>query len=132
LREEIDDCAGRKHAFLITCYEGPLGYTVRAREEGVEAEGGYEFAAFSETTPYGALGRVREKMQRGLATRHLSSASGGWQIRHRKLRGRVACDGNGDVFLVVDGILLDLHELAAMLSTFQGWDFKLEIEDALK
>jgi hypothetical protein len=131
IRDEVEDFAGTKRSFLISCFEGPLGYTVRAREEGVEHPGGYEFAAYSETTPYDALGRVRDKMQRDLATRHLSTSSGGRQMLHRELRGRITSDGSG-VVLVVDGIPLDANELASLLSTFEGWAFELRIEDALR
>jgi hypothetical protein len=62
--------------FVIECYEGPLGYTVRASEEGSKGLG-YEFGAYSETSPYRALGRVRKKMYRGLATRYLASSGAG-------------------------------------------------------
>jgi hypothetical protein len=74
---------------VITCHEGGLGYTVRASEEGTEHLG-YEFAAFSETSRYSALGRVgrvREKAYRGLATRRVTSASGSYQMLHDEVRG---------------------------------------------
>jgi len=58
MREEVEDYAGRQRVFVITCHEGGLGFTVRATEEGREGTG-YEFAAYSETSPYSALGRVR-------------------------------------------------------------------------
>jgi hypothetical protein len=38
---------------VIDCHETALGFTVRAREQGAE-EDGYEFAAYSETSPYSA------------------------------------------------------------------------------
>jgi hypothetical protein len=66
MREEVEDYAGRKRSFVISCHEGGLGFTVRATEEG-RGGMGYEFAAYSETSPYSALGRVRQKMHRGLA-----------------------------------------------------------------
>ncbi len=34
LREEVEDYAGTARVFVITCYETPLGFTVRAEEEG--------------------------------------------------------------------------------------------------
>jgi hypothetical protein len=34
IREEVEDHAGRRRAFVINCHEGGLGFTVRAEEEG--------------------------------------------------------------------------------------------------
>jgi hypothetical protein len=60
IREEFEDFLGEMRVFIINCHEGAFGYTVRAREEKPKDEG-YEFAAYSETTPYSALGHLREK-----------------------------------------------------------------------
>jgi hypothetical protein len=48
--EEVEDCAGKARAFVITCHEAGLGFTVRAVEEGRRGAG-YEFAAYIETSP---------------------------------------------------------------------------------
>ena len=55
MREEVEDHAGRMRAFVINCHEGGLGFTVRAEEEGRRGDG-YQFAVYSETSPYSALG----------------------------------------------------------------------------
>ena len=73
IHETAEDFSGRQRSFVIQCHEGDLGYTVRASEEGTDGLG-YEFAAYSETSPYSALGRVREKMYRRLATRLTSQS----------------------------------------------------------
>jgi hypothetical protein len=77
MRGEVEDYAGRTRPFVITCHKGDLGFTVRASEEG-RGNTGYEFAAYSETSPYSALGRVREKMhavwQHGTSQAHLATA----------------------------------------------------------
>ena len=75
IREEVEDHAGKTRTFVINCHEGGLGWTVRAQEEGRRGAG-YEFAAYSETSPYRALGRLRQKMYRGVATRHISGSPG--------------------------------------------------------
>ena len=51
IEEEVEDHAGRTRRFLITCHEGPLGFTVRAQEQGAQGTG-YEFAAYSETSAH--------------------------------------------------------------------------------
>jgi hypothetical protein len=130
IHEEAEDFAGRKRAFVIDCHEGPLGYTVRAAEAGKERLG-YEFASYSETSPYAALGRVRDKMARGLATRHLSSAKGPREMLHDSLEGRITSRA-GEVVVVVDGIPLDIEDLARFLAAREGWGFEMRITDPLE
>jgi hypothetical protein len=131
MREEAEDYAGRRRVFAITCHEGGLGFTVRATEEGREGRG-YEFARHSETSPYSALGRVRDKMRRGLATRHITGSPGDYQMTHDQLRGRISSDRKTGVFVVADGIPLTMEDLAQILSTHEGWAFDLRIVDALE
>jgi hypothetical protein len=130
LREEVEDCAGRKRRFVITCHEGGLGFTVRAEEEG-RGGNGYEFAAYSETTPYSALGRLRQKMYRALATRHITGSPGNYRMFHDRLRGRITSDGEGRVMLVVDGIPIAIKDFASILASHEGWAFDLHIVDGL-
>ena len=131
IREEVEDCAGRMRSFVINCHEGGLGFTVRAQEEGRRGAG-YEFAAYSETSPYSALGRVRQKMQRGLATRHVTGSPGNYRMLHDRLSGRITSNGKGGVLLVVDGIALGLDDLASILESHEGWGIELQIVDALE
>ena len=77
IRESVEDFAGKQRTFVIDCHEGGLGYTVRASEEGKDGRG-YQFASYSEIDPYSALGRVRQKMSRGLATRHITTFTKAW------------------------------------------------------
>jgi len=118
--EEVEDHAGRTRRFLFTCHQGPLGFTVRAQEQGAQGTG-YEFAAYSETSPYHALGRLRQKMYRGLATRHITRSVHGYPMLHDKLSGRIASDANGGVVVVVDGIPLSIDDLADILISHEGW-----------
>jgi hypothetical protein len=131
MREEVEDYAGRTRSFVINCHEGGLGFTVRAEEEGRRGAG-YQFAAYSETSPYSALGRLRQKMHRGLATRHVSGSPGAYRMLHDKLSGRITSDGKGGVGLVVDGIVLGIEDLASILEAHEGWGFELQIVDALE
>lgn len=131
IREEVEDYAGKLRVFTITCHEGGLGFTVRAKEEAAEGTG-YEYAAYSETSPYSALGRVRQKMYRGLATRHLSGQPGRYRMLHDRLSGRIGSDGEGGAVLVVDGVPLDIDNLSSILESHEGWCFELHIVDALE
>jgi hypothetical protein len=131
IREEFEDFAGRRRTFVITCHEGGLGFTVQASEEDAQ-QLGYKFASYSETSPYSALGRVREKTRRGLATRHITGAPGDYRMLHDSLRGRITSDGDGGVVLVVDGIPLGIDDLESFLRTHEGWEFEVRILDALE
>jgi hypothetical protein len=131
IREIVEDCSGRDRTFIIQCHEGPPGYTVRVAEEG-GADFGYEFAAFSETSPYSALGRVRDKMSRGLSTRYLSAKGDGPRMLHDMVKGRIASDGEGGAVLVIDGVGLRIDDLEAWLTSHEGWEFELRITDALE
>lgn len=131
IREQVEDCAGRMRLFTIDCHEGGLGFTVRATEDDHRGAG-YEFAAYSETSPYSALYRVRQKLRRGLATRHVTGSPGDYRMLHDRLSGRITSDGNGGVLLVVDGLGLGLEDLASILESHEGWGFELRIVDALE
>ena len=130
IHEEAEDFAGRKRSFVIDCHQGPLGYTVRASEAGKNGLG-FEFASYSETSPYAALGRVRSKMARGLARRHLSSAKGPAEMLHDSIDGRIS-SRDGEVVVVVDGVPLDIDDLDGFLAVREGWGFELRITDSLE
>lgn len=130
IRQEVEDGCGKLRVFTISCHEGEFGFTVRAVEEGRQ-EGGYEFGAHSATSPYSALGRVRSKMRRGLATRYLGSASGRFDILHDRMRGRIDWSETRGIHVVVDGVPLDMDDVARIFSSFEGWEFELTIVDAL-
>ena len=131
IEEEVEDHAGRTRTFVITCHERPFGFTVRA-EEKRRRETGYEFAVYSETTPYNALGRLRQKMYRAVATRHIAGSPGSYRMLHDKVKGRITTDGQGGVLLVVDGLPLSIDEFASVLKCHEGWDFEMTIVDSLE
>jgi hypothetical protein len=131
LRDEVEDFSGRRRCFEITCHRTPVGFSLRAAEIGA-SDAGYEFRAYSETTPSAALGRLRNKMYRELATRHLAGSSGDYHMTHDKLRGRITWDSENGVALVVDGVALSLEEFASLLGSYEGWNFELRITDSLE
>jgi hypothetical protein len=92
----------------------------------------YQFGAYSETSPFSALGRVRQKMYRALATRHLSFADGACRMLHDGLDGRITSDADGQAILVVDGVPLGMEEVESLLRSHEGWSFSLQIVDSLE
>jgi hypothetical protein len=131
IHEEFTDCAGRRWAFVITCFERGVGFTVRASEECKQSLG-YEFAAYSETSPYSALCRVRVKARHALATRHVIRENGGFTMLHDEVNGRITWDGETGMTLVVDGVPMKFEDLASLLGACEGWEFQLRIIDPLQ
>lgn len=129
--QEVEDFAGHQRRFEITCHFNGLGYSVRAVEKDRDANG-YEFAAYSETSPYDALGRVRQKIYKGLATRHLTGSPGDFGMMHDTLRGRIGWSEEGGAFLIIDGQIVTMENLASILSGHEGWAVELRITDALE
>ena len=130
IHDKVEDFSGQQRSFVIHCHEGQLGYTVRASEEDTNGLG-YEFAAYSETSPYSALGRVRQKMSRGLATRHITNSHGTNEMLHDTLTGRITSNGGG-VVLVVDGIALGIEDIELFIKSREGRGFEMRIVDALE
>ncbi|MCI0395480.1 MAG: hypothetical protein L0332_17415 [Chloroflexi bacterium] len=128
IRESVEDAFGNKRSFQITYESVGLGYTLIAREEGKEGLG-YEFSAFSETSPCNALFRLREKMYRSLATRHITWRDSQYVPMHGTIRGRITWSQAEGLVVVVDGIPLTLADLGEILAMHEGWQFRLDIVD---
>jgi hypothetical protein len=79
------------------------------------------------------LGRLIEKIRRGLSTKHLTDGEHGVQISEdRVVRGRIAWDDAQDgrlPLLIIDGQDITWEELGRMLMSFEGWQFKLNVGD---
>lgn len=128
LHDSIEDAFGNLRTFIITYDALPLGYMLRAREEGKDGLG-YEFSTFSATNPYNALGSLRRQMYRALATRHITVQDDRYRMMHDRIQGRITWSEEKGLVLVVDGIPLGLDDLATILETHEGWQFRLEIAD---
>ena len=127
IQETAEDFAGRKRQFEISMHELGLGFMVQADEVGADGLG-YEFSAFDQASPYLALGKLRAKMQRTLATRHLTKAEFGFFPSHDTLRGRITSD-DGEAVFVIDGTPLSLAQFGQLVATHEGFDFTLRFLD---
>jgi hypothetical protein len=131
-RESVKDGSGSQRWFLIDhrVNEGAnrVMHAVTANEEDCDGLG-FSFTAYSETGAHEALGRVREKMHRTLAMRHITRSESGYRMLHDTLRGRIEAIDEGKIVLVVDGIHLSLEDLRKVLVCHEGWQFRLQIVD---
>lgn len=78
------------------------------------------------------VGRLIQKIRRTLAVKHITNGRLGPAIIDRCVRGYIEYDDQADgrlPLVVVDGRPMAWDELGAMLITFEGWQFKLELFD---
>lgn len=128
IREAYSHYSGQARQFVISYFRTGLGYSVQAVEEGKDGAG-YFFREFDPTSPYIALGRIRERIREALATRHIEEYGPGiFQATHQTIRGRIS-SGEGEVGFVIDGQFLTLQQVGQMLATFEGFEFQLDISD---
>lgn len=128
IRQAFTDCSGQTRHFVISYFPLKLGCGVHAEEEGRDGQG-YFFREFDPVSPYLALGRVRGRIETALATRHIEQREPGeFQTTHQTVCGRIS-SSNGEVGFVIDGQLLTLQQFGKMVETYEGFEFRLDIED---
>lgn len=115
------DFEGRKRTFRYTVLEIGSGYSVKAIER---KEDGYAFSAFSEATPFAALGQLRTKIRKRLSTRYLHDEDGHLQLYHDEAKGQILYGG-----VVIDGQFITFDEFVSMLQTYEGFLLELNIRD---
>jgi hypothetical protein len=123
ITEAFKDCRGRTRQFEISMHVTDGGYFLRAVEVGKKV-GGYQFQAYHPSSPWLALGVLRQKIPEGLATRYLVKEGNRRSLVHLRAVGHVGYD-----CVVIDGEEVSFHELAEMLQTYEGWHFELRITD---
>jgi hypothetical protein len=121
--EEFIDCCGHTRRFEVDLHIAETGYFLRAVEVR-DAPGGYEFAAYAEDSPFLALGRLRHRIARGIATRYLVLSDGTLRLGHDRAVGHIDYGG-----VVIDGEPIDFDAFVAILQGYEGWQFELRIVD---
>lgn len=123
--ESFPDFNGNRREFVIDLHVQASGYFLRAREKRpYEDEGGYEFAAYSPSDPFFALGVLRDKIRKRLATRYLFAEKGDLSLSHDRLKGHIDSGG-----VVVDGEFFSFDDFCSILQTYEGFQFSLVIAD---
>ena len=123
--ESFTDFIGKQREFVIELMAQPSGYFLQAKERRPPGNGGgYEFAAYSPVDPFFALGLLRGKIRKGLATRYLTQEHGHRSLSHDRMRGHIGYGG-----VVVDGAFISFEELCFILDTYEGFHFSLTITD---
>jgi len=134
-RVRLADCTGENHEFHFRTHLFGTGVALDAFELRDGHPAGYQFQIIGEPQEdlLVLLGRLIEKMRRGLSVKHVSKGEYGLQIAdHRVVRGVIEWDDSQDgsvPLLSIDGREITWQEFGCMLMTFEGWQFKLEIRD---
>lgn len=125
MTESFWDFTGKQREFVIQLHAQPRGYFLMATEKRESSlVDGYQFAAHSPTDPYFALGVLRGRIRRGLATRYLVSRNGEVSFSHDTVQGHIGYSG-----VVIDGVFIPFDQFAYLLQTYEGFQFSLRIAD---
>lgn len=130
----MTDCAGEAHEFHFRTRLLGSMVAVDAFELKRGAPAGYRFQILGDTDEdlLSLLGRLVERMRRGLSVKHLAQSEHGLQIADRTVRARIDSDETTIErmpMLVIDGREVLWEEFGRMLMTFEGWQFRMEIGD---
>ena len=126
MEEDFIDHSGLSRRFRIHIRKQATGAFFLHAMELSQAEG-YRFEVYS--TDYSAqalgsaLGKLRQKIRKGIVTRYLhTDAEGRRDLTHDELHGRISSDG-----LVVDGELLHFEDLERVLTIREGFVISIRI-----
>jgi hypothetical protein len=118
---EVTDFSGKVRVFKLSGYL-TIGYTIVAKELA-ERDRGYEFSAFSYSSPHEALSKLGEKIRTALATRNLDPNNFPHLLSH-KCTGRIASGG-----IVVDGEFVSWESFTEMVQAYEGWELEINFGD---
>ncbi len=130
----VSDAAGKEHEFHLRTYLFGTGVALDAFEVRGGHPAGYQFQIIGEPEEdlLILLGKLVEKIRRGLSRKHLKRERYGVQIADRIVSGTIAWDDTQDgsvPLLNIDGREITWQDFGRMLMTFEGWQFKLEVRD---
>lgn len=128
---------GRRHRLRFRIWRAPTGIEVQLQETDVPLGKGYEFAVLGDhhADVEDLVARVRALAEREVGRLYLepSSHRPGWVLRDDEVAGRLVWNDQGmagaPYDVAVDGRTLTWEELGLALSPFEGWNFRLVIED---
>jgi hypothetical protein len=129
---------GRSHRLAYRILRAPAGVEVKLEETGVEPGQGYGFAVLGDHDAHVAplLRQVRTIAEREVARQYLEPAThgAGWRVTDGdEVVGRFIWSDEGAAGapfdVVIDGRTLTWEQFGEALSAYEGWNFRLLIED---
>jgi hypothetical protein len=130
----LADCTGEIHEFYFRTHLLGPEVALNAFELRDGHPAGYQFQLVggSDEDLLVLLGRLIERIRRGLSAKHLTEDNLGLQIAKQIVRGRIEWDDahRGRLpMLVIDGREITWEDFGRMLVSFEGFHFQLKIHD---
>lgn len=129
--EDFLDCAGKKRTFRLSPYANDLWLQAVEVRKGGELGVRFSLPARDGVLPWGEM---RQHIRARLAQRDVvRTREGKLEMLNQLVRGQIASadaqTGEGPSVLV-DDLELSWEELGQLLNSYEGWHFRLEIQDA--
>ena len=128
----LTDVDGDEHRFDFAVQL--FGYQVSIEAYELDVEHGYRFEIGGQPEEVQKLfNKLLGKMRRALSRKHIEFDEFGGtpgMLDDMVARGRLECDGESDgqlPLMVIDGKPVTWHQFGRILSSYEGWQFKLEI-----
>lgn len=128
------DVGGEKHHFEIRKRIYPIGVCWEANEIKDGEMSGYQFAVHAEldADQDEALQKLHKKIRKGLLKRHIKKNTiyghDLYSINDNEIIGRIDSNEGAPVF-IIDGEEYTLEGLGKIVSSYEGFNFKLKIFD---
>jgi hypothetical protein len=125
----------RRHVLQYEIWRVPSGISVELVEDGVPIDEGYRFRALGDHDANVAelVNGPRAAAEAGIGACQVERGiDGPWTLVGEEVVGRLVCDEenpDGPYKVVVDGHCLSWEEFGVALRSFEGWQFRLRIED---
>ncbi len=131
---------GRSHRLGFRLWRAGTGIEVQLKELDVPIGEGYQFAVLGDHDADVAVlvEQMRGVAEAGIGRCYLEGSAyrGGWVLRDDEVAGRLLWNDEGEsgkpYDVVVDGRTLSWEELGNALEPFEGWCFRLVIEDRVQ
>jgi hypothetical protein len=133
LQIEIPGPDGRRHVLRYRVWRAPTGIAVELYEDNADC--GFEVSVLGDHDADVAtlVAAVRAEATREIGRSYLerSSTGVGWRAAGDEVVGRIEVDPDGQPRVVVDGLALSWDELGEALESFEGFRFRLTVEDRI-
>ena len=131
---------GRNHRFRFKIWRAPTGIEVQLDEMGVPVGEGYRFAVLGDhdADVEDLVARVRSVAESEVGRLYLEPARhrGGWALGGDEVVGQLVWNdqaGDGEPYsVIIDGRTLSWQEFGAALEAYEGWRFRLVIDDSIE
>ncbi len=131
---------GRDHRLRFKIWRAPTGVEVQLDEMGLPVGEGYRFAVLGDHDAdiEDLVARVRSLAEYEVGRLYLEPARHreGWVLRDDEVAGQLVWNdqaGDGRPYsVVIDGRTLSWQELGTALESYEGWRFRLVIEDSIE